>query len=95
MRTTLTLDDDLARELHRIARHTDRSFKAVVNSLLRKGLAAGSKPEAPLPPFRVEPKACGFRAGVDVEHLNRVNDRLEVQDFQREVAERLHNPDGG
>ena len=91
MRTTLTLDDELARELQRIARHTGRSFKEVVNSMLRRALATGEKPRASLPPFRVEAKARGFRAGVDVYRLNQVNDELETEDFQRELAERVRS----
>lgn len=39
MRTTLTLDDDLAMALHDRARATGRSFKDVVNEVVRKGLA--------------------------------------------------------
>lgn len=91
MRTTLTLDDELARELRRIARYSGRSFKEVVNSMLRRGLASGEKPEVALPPFRVEARARGFRAGVDVYRLNQVNDELEIEDFQRELAERMRS----
>lgn len=89
MRTTLTLEDELARELKRIARQTDRSFKEVVNTTLRQGLSQGPKPEAPLPPFRVRPKACGFRAGVDIYRLNQVSDEIEAEDFQRELRRDL------
>lgn len=89
MRTTLTLDDALARELRALARQTDRSFKEVVNETLRRGLAQGAEPAPALPPFRVVPKACGFRPGVDVYGLNRLNDELEIDDFRRELGERL------
>jgi len=46
MRTTLTLDDDLAMALHERVRLTGRSFKDVVNEVVRQGLA----PLAPRPP---------------------------------------------
>lgn len=85
MRTTLTLDDDLARELKEIARRTDRSFKEVVNEALRRGLARGDKPLDRLPPFEVQPVACGFRAGVDVVKLNQLADELELEDFGEEL----------
>lgn len=39
MRTTLTLDDDLFMALNERARATGRSFKEVVNEVLRRGLA--------------------------------------------------------
>jgi len=86
MRTTLTLDDDVARQLHEIARRKGESFKEVVNSTLRRGLH-GEKAVARPPRFKVTPKACGFRTGVDVLHLNQLNDELEMEDFQRKLAD--------
>jgi hypothetical protein len=38
MRTTLTLDDDVAAELERHLKARDVSFKALVNDVLRAGL---------------------------------------------------------
>ncbi len=38
MRTTLTIDDDVAIELERLRRERERSFKDVVNDALRRGL---------------------------------------------------------
>jgi plasmid stability protein len=83
MRTTLTLDEDLAKELKERARRRGESFKDVVNATLRKGLQSGEKAASRLPRFEVMPKACGFRRGVDVLHLNQLNDELEMEDFQR------------
>jgi hypothetical protein len=39
MRTTLTLDDDVAAKLTSLARRTGRAFRDVVNETLRRGLA--------------------------------------------------------
>lgn len=39
MRTTLTLDDDVAAKLKAESRRSGRPFKAVVNETLRQGLA--------------------------------------------------------
>ena len=65
MRTTLTLDDDLAEAPSRAARLSGRSFKAMVNDTLRRGLAqSGSEPGA-LEPFVVEPQSCGWMPGID------------------------------
>lgn len=44
MRTTLTLDDDLAVLLRRKARESGRSFRDVVNDALRAGLAGSAAP---------------------------------------------------
>jgi len=38
MRTTLTLDDDVAARLERLRRDRDESLKDVVNDALRRGL---------------------------------------------------------
>ncbi len=40
MRTTLTIDDDLARGLERLQREESLTFKATVNHVLRLGLRA-------------------------------------------------------
>ena len=79
MRTTLTLDDDITNELKAESRRTGKPLKAVVNETLRRGLGAGTFPSRDLPRFRVRPKACGFRAGVDVTKLNQLLDGLEIE----------------
>lgn len=53
MRTTLTLDDDVAKLLEKEVRRTGDSFKQVVNETLRLGLAAAKQP--PRKPFVVKP----------------------------------------
>ena len=87
MRTTLTLDDDLAMQLRQIAQRSGESFKEVINSTLRRGLSRGAKPTPGLTRFRVQAKACGFRPGVDVTKLNQLADELEMEDFRRELAD--------
>jgi hypothetical protein len=50
MRTTLTIDDDVATELERLRRERDASLKEVVNEALRRGLremGAQAKPRGP------------------------------------------------
>jgi plasmid stability protein len=74
MRTTLTLDDDVAQALQETARTSCRSFKEVVNEVLRRGLATDVSPTPRVPRFRVHPKACGFRAGIDLTKLNQLVD---------------------
>ena len=91
MRTTLTLDDDLAKQLQDQARHSGESFKEVVNKAIRRGLR-GEKPGSRLPRFVVKAKACGFRSGVDVRRLNQVNDELEMEDFQRKLRAETGQP---
>lgn len=81
MRTTLTLDDDVARALHRCAGNRRGGFKRFVNEALRRGLAAGEKPLAKPDQFIVKAKSCGFLPGVDHLKLNQILDDAETQDF--------------
>jgi hypothetical protein len=54
MRTTLTLDDDVALGIKRIQeRRPDASFKQIVNQLMKKGLAAEG--EIVRVPFKITP----------------------------------------
>lgn len=87
MRTTLTLDDDLAAELNRTARHSGKSFKDVVNAAIRRGLSAGERPDSTVrPQFEVTPEACGFMAGIDPLRLNQLLDQLDLEDFAAATA---------
>jgi hypothetical protein len=54
VRTTLTIDDDVAAKLEAEARRTGLSFKEIVNTMLRIGLAA-KRGKLPRPPFKVKP----------------------------------------
>ncbi len=54
MRTTLTLDDDVAAKVEAEARRTGLSFKETINSMLRIGLAA-KRGKLPRPAFKVKP----------------------------------------
>ena len=79
MRTTLTLDDDIADALKEQARLLNAPFKRVVNDALRRGLSPGVQEDRPV--FRVRPLPGGFRPGVDPLKLNQLNDELEIQAF--------------
>lgn len=86
MRTTITLEPDVAAKLKEFAHRQRLSFKAAVDAVLRRGLAAQATAFGDADPFVVRPHAGGFRAGVDVARLNQVVDQLELQDFAREAA---------
>ena len=82
VRTTLTLDDDLAEQLNKAARRSGRRFKDVVNDTLRRGLAMGAHPpSSDRDPFVVRPQASGFRAGIDPLRLNQLSDQMEMAAF--------------
>ena len=79
MRTTLTIEDDLARMLKERARLLDLPFKQVVNDALRRGISPAVR-EDPAP-YQVVPHHSGFAPGVDPLKLNQLNDQLQVEDF--------------
>ncbi|MBL6750997.1 MAG: DUF2191 domain-containing protein [Nevskia sp.] len=58
MRTTLTLEDDVAARLRAESRRTGQPFKRIVNEYLRAGLAQRRSVGAG-PVFRVEPRHLG------------------------------------
>ncbi len=83
MRTTLTIDDDLAGILQKKAGQQGCSFKAVVNSLLRAGLAASGEQSPQRRMVKVVGKPLGLKAGLDPDKLNQLVDELEVEAFLR------------
>ena len=82
MRTTLTIEPDVAQLLRREIRRSDRSMKAVVNEALRIGLGMGSKtPQTSR--YEVKPHAFGFKPGIDINRLNQLVDELEAEEMGR------------
>ena len=79
MRTTLTLDDDLAGLLKEQARQRGVAFKKVVNDVIRSGLGSEARPVADPP--KVIPHAFGFRPGIDLDRMNQLADELEAEAF--------------
>jgi hypothetical protein len=54
MRTTLTLDDDVAARIERLRRTRNVSLKDLVNEALREGLKQLAAPQEKRAPFRTE-----------------------------------------
>jgi hypothetical protein len=85
MRTTLTLDRDVAERVRGEMRRTGKALKAVVNEALRLGLGmAGRPPRAPR--FEVRAHDFAFRPGVDQDRLNQLADELEAEEARRKLA---------
>jgi hypothetical protein len=84
MRTTLTIDDDLAGILRHQSRKLDKSFKELVNTALRKGLMENDI----LPESKVvtRPLPLGLRPGFDPDRMNQLVDELEAGDYLRKAA---------
>ena len=78
MRTTLTLDDDVATRLERL-RAQGGGMKQLVNDVLRIGLdQLERRPTPHASPFRTET----FRLGAKVTHLDDVAEVLAVSETE-------------
>jgi hypothetical protein len=76
MRTTLTIDDDIAAKLERIRRsEPNKPFKVVVNEVLRRGLN-GDEPK-PKKRFRVETFDLGLRDDLNYDNIEELLDIVE------------------
>ena len=88
MRTTLTIEDDVAARIEELRKRDGRSLKQVVNVLLREGLHQEGRPRAK--PYRTRPRELGLRPGFDAVRLNQLADELEV-DGRLETESRLRS----
>ena len=81
MRTTVTLEKDVALLLHDAMHRSRRSFKETLNTALRSGLT-GQRVPAKATRFLVKARPMGLRAGIDPTSFNKLADELEVEAFQ-------------
>ena len=73
MRTTLTLDSDVARLIEEAMHRERRPMKQVVNEALRRALT----PETQRERVTLTPHVSGVRPGFDVARLNQLADELD------------------
>jgi len=90
MRTTLTIDDDLAALLKQRARELGIPFKEAVNRTIRVGLGEAAKTHRGKP-VKTVPHSFGLRPGIDPDKLGQLADELEAEAFAAS-AEKLHDP---
>ena len=81
MRTTLTIDDDLAAILQRETRRKGLTFKELINSTIRRGLSSEQILSAPPPRVVTRPHNLEMKPGVDMDKLNQLADELEAEAF--------------
>lgn len=82
MRTTLTIDDDVAAQIDELRRSRDASLKDVVNDALRQGLqqmSAGRKP--PSKAFRTRTFDMGA-AKIPIDNIAEALALAEGEDFR-------------
>jgi hypothetical protein len=77
VRTTLTIEPDVALRIKRAMAQRKLPLKRVINDALRAGLAVAGK-DKPVE-FSVEPHPCKFKPGVDLDRLNQLVDELDAE----------------
>lgn len=83
MRTTVTLDPDVAARLKAVAGERGVPFKVALNDAVRSGLDASWVPARP---YRLPTRPLGLRPGVDLDHAL----RLAADDEDAEIVRKLH-----
>jgi hypothetical protein len=81
MRTTLTLEDDLAERIADLARETRRPFKTVLNETLRRGLGGSASGERE---FHIKAHPGKLRPGIDDRRFNELAWELDVRESREE-----------
>lgn len=77
MRTTLTLDDDVADKLKLEARRSGEPFRDVVNDALRRGLMS-RREKKPSTPFKVVARDLGdLRPGLAMDSVADLLEQIE------------------
>ena len=86
MRTTLTLDADVAALLKKRVAKGDVTFKQAVNDAMRRGLSLDAIPQKSKPRYVVQPRTPGGGFLVDITDngaLAEMIDRLDNPDLYR------------
>jgi hypothetical protein len=77
MRTTVTLDQDVAAKLKAEARRSGKSFKETINEAIRRGLVAPAQRRAPVR-FKVTARSLGqLRTGLNLDNTTELIHRVE------------------
>ncbi len=82
MRTTLTIEDDVAAELERLRRARDASFKDLVNEALRRGLQDMTAPAKKRKPFRTRSMDLGRLLIGSIDNIGEVLAIAEGEDYR-------------
>jgi hypothetical protein len=82
VRTTLTIDDDVAVALERLRRERDTSLKEVVNETLRRGLRDLATPAKQRKPYRTPSVDLGTPRISNIDNIAEVLAIIEGEDYK-------------
>jgi len=82
MRTTITLDDDIADKLQaEMRRRKSNNFKETLNDVLRRGLLV-KRELAAAKPFKVRSRRLGKKQGLNYDNVGELLEQLEGVDHK-------------
>lgn len=84
MRTTVTLDPDVAAKLRALARERGISFKQALNTAVRAGLGGQRRPRA----FKQYTQPMGLRPGFNLDKALQLAGALEDEEIVRRLERR-------
>jgi hypothetical protein len=82
MRTTLSIDDDVAALLERIRKSKDVSFKALINEALRQGLKEINQPSKPTETYQTKSVSLGRCLVGTLDDISEAIALTEGEDFR-------------
>jgi hypothetical protein len=85
MRTTLTLEPDVAEHVGQEVERTGRRMKEIVNQALRLGLGIAKVPTQP-PRFEVQSHTFRFNPDIDLNRMHQLLDDLEAEEVARKLG---------
>lgn len=85
MRTTVTLDEDVAAALKRTARERGISFKEALNAAVRRGLGESDRPARP---YRLPAYDMHLKPGIDLTKALQLAAALEDDEIVRKLEMR-------
>jgi hypothetical protein len=81
MRTTLTIDSDVAAKAKEAVRITGLPFKRLINDALRIGIDAVLAPREGVP-YKTKGRPLGLRPGLNYDNISELLDRSEGEDWR-------------
>lgn len=91
MRTTVTLEPDVARLLDDQARRTRKSFKETLNAAVRSGLGRVSEVSS-AQEFTIDARPMQMKTGIDASRLNSLLDEMDTEAFVEKARANTPKP---
>lgn len=82
MRTTITLDHDVAQRAKAVTARTGKTFKQVINETLRVGFEELDAAPKRGKPFKTKPAKMGLRQGLSYDNIGELLAEIEGETYR-------------